>query len=209
MSQPPAPGVPPSFQPPPNYGGYSGELQSFGQPPVPTAPPPWASNPMPPAPSYAHPTAPAATLPGQRPAVVAMAATLAVTASLQWICGLSFLWLVATAGARELGTTGVDGGVYHLLNRFHYRMLDGLAWPLYLFPAVSFVLAFLLLARRQWARLAFTLTGAAAVGWLAWFVRSDLVWWVAPALYISVAVGILWTPAAHRWYGWQPERQGP
>ena len=56
---------------------------------------------------------------------------MTVTASLQWICGLSFAWLVATAGAANLALEGSEGSLFHLLNRFHYRMIDGLAWPLY------------------------------------------------------------------------------
>ena len=140
----------------------------------------------------------------QRPGVVGLSATLAATASLQWIVVLSFFWLIATAGAAQLSTSGVDGGIYHILNRFNYRMLDGLAWPLYLFPVVSFVLSMLLLARRSWARLAFTLTGAAAIAWSAWWLRADLLWWLGPAGYIAVAVVILWTTEANRWYAWRP-----
>ena len=138
-----------------------------------------------------------------------MAATMAVTASLQWVCTLSFAWLVATVGVGDLGTSGVDGGIYHILNRFNDRLLDGLAWPLYLFPAVSFVLGFVLLARRQWARWAFTLCGALALGWSAWWLRSDLLWWLAPAVYIAVSLLIVWTAAANRWYGWQAAEERP
>jgi hypothetical protein len=146
---------------------------------------------------------PRPTSPPQRPAVVGLAATLAATASLQWVCVLSFCWLVATAGAAQLGTTGVDGGLYHLLNRFNYRMLDGLAWPLYLFPVASFVLSFLLLARRSWARIAFSVTGAAALVWSAWWLWGDLEWWLIPASYIALTVLVLWTPEATRWYRWK------
>ncbi len=209
MSQPTGPGVPPDFQPPSHDGGYGGNLQNYGQQGyqglgyVPT-PPPWRPQPSA---APAAPLAPAAvqalpSSPPQRPAVVGLAATLAATASLQWVCVLSVCWLVATAGAAQLGTTGVDGGLYHLLNRFNYRMLDGLAWPLYLFPVASFVLSFLVLARREWARIAFTVTGAAALVWSAWWLRTDLEWWLIPASYIALAVLVLWTPEATRWYRW-------
>ncbi len=143
-------------------------------------------------------------VPPPRPAVVGLAATLAITASLQWICALSFFWLVATAGAAQLGTTGIDGGIYHILNRFNYRMLDGLAWPLYLFPLAAFGLSFLLLTRRSWARLAYTVVGAASLAWSAWWLRADIVWWLAPAAYVFLAVLVLWTGPANRWYGWKP-----
>lgn len=224
MSQPPFEGVPPTFSPPPQgYGGYGGELQSYGQPgydqtgygqtghgqPYPGTPvaprtQPWQVQPVPAPAGTGQLGLPHPMVPPQRPAVIGLAATLAISASLQWICVLSFSWLVATAGARQLGTSGVEGGLYHLLNRFNYRMLDGLAWPLYLFPLASFVLGFLLLARRSWARLAFTLVGGAALAWSALWLRHDLVWWLAPAGYVAVAVLVLWTRPASRWYAWRP-----
>jgi hypothetical protein len=252
-----------------SYGGYGGELQSYGQPadqdtasaapaaaavppaldrqpgPYPGSPrpsDPYAGAPAPgngypgngyPAGGYpgsvypgdgylgsaypAHPydlgqsmspgTATPATRaaqPPQRPATIGLAATLASTASLQWIGLLTFFWLLATAGVAQLGTTGVDGGVYYVLSRFSSRMLSGLAWPLYLFPLTSFVLSFLLLTRRPWTRLVFTATGAAALLWSAWWLRADLVWWLVPAGYIAVCVLVLWTAEASRWYRWRP-----
>ena len=132
--------------------------------------------------------------------MVGLAATLASTASLQWVCALSLCWLVATAGVAQLGTTGVDGGVYHTLNRISYRLREGLAWPLYLFPLASFVLSFLLLTGRAWARLAFSVTGAAALLWSGWWLRNDLIWWLIPAFYIAVATLVLWTADANRWF---------
>ena len=91
-----------------------------------------------------------------------MAATMTVTASLQWLCALSLAWLVATAGAASLSTTDVEGALYHMLRRFHLRMIEGLALPLYGFPTLAFFLGFVVLAPRTWARLALTLTGVAA-----------------------------------------------
>jgi hypothetical protein len=288
VSQPANPGVPPQFRPPTSYGGYGGELQSYGQPArqdSPSGAPAASAAPLPPAPdqqagahratppdAYSGVTYPGNTYPGntypgntypgngypgitypgngypsngsagnsygsappgsaypasaydlgqsmspasatvasrtpqppQRPATIALAATLASTASLQWIGLLTFCWLVATAGVAQLGTTGVDGGVYHVLSRFSSRMLDGLAWPLYLFPLASFVLSFLLLTRRPWTRLVFSATGAAALLWSAWWLRADLVWWLVPAGYIAVSVLVLWTADAGRWYRWRP-----
>jgi len=135
-----------------------------------------------------------------RPAVVATASTLAVTASLQWLCGLGFVWLVVVAATANLRTSGLDGAVYHLFNGIHERLLDGLAWPLFGLPLISFVTGFLVLLQRPWARLLHTLVGAAALAWSAWWLRADLTWWLIPAAYITVACLVLWTPAATRWY---------
>lgn len=216
MSQPPVPGLPPEPMPPVygGYGGYGGELQhyhaqSYPQPAVPSyfppVPPPWSSPampspPSPSAPGFARPQ----PQPPERPAVVAMAATLAVTASLQFLAALTLLWLIAVAGDDELGTTGADGVMYHMLNRFDDRMVDGLAWPLYGFPLAALVLGFLLPTRRPWTRIAFSALGLVAVAWLAWLFRSDLVWLVVPGVYIAFSSGIVWMAAASRWYRWQP-----
>jgi hypothetical protein len=133
-----------------------------------------------------------------------MAATMSVTASLQWIAALSLAWLLANEGIQQLNISGADGGIYHIMASFNFRMLDGLAWPLYLFPVASAVSGLVVLARRRWARIAFTVVGVAALGWSAWFLRDDLLWWLPPSAYIAVAVGIVWVPAANRWYGWMP-----
>lgn len=154
--------------------------------------------PMQPGMGYPYQTAPARV--EQRPAVIGMAATLAVTASLQWICGLSIAWLLAAVGSQDLGRTGLDGALFHELQRFHYRMIDGLAWPLYLFPLASFTSGFIVLVRRPWARIAHTAVGVAALAWSAWWLWDSLLWWIAPAVYILVACLILWLPAVGRWY---------
>lgn len=203
MSQPPGPWVSPEFQPPPGYGGYGGPAPGYGQQPYPDS----SYSVLPPPPAYVQPLPPVPA-PPQRPAGVGLAVTLAATASLQWVCVLSFCWLVATAGVAQLGTSGMDGGLYHALSRFSYRMLDGLAWPLYLFPLTSFVLSFLLLVRRPWTRLAFSATGAAALLWSAWWLRDALVWWFVPAVYIAVSVLVLWTREGNRWFG-RPARSDP
>jgi hypothetical protein len=141
----------------------------------------------------------------QRPAVIAMAATMTVAASLQWICVLSFAWLVATAGAASLSTRDVEGALYHMLRRFHLRMLEGLALPLYGFPTVAFVLGFVILAPRWWSRAALTVTGLAALAWSGWWLRGDILWWLPIATYIAVVCLIVWTPGATQWYR---QRQG-
>lgn len=138
-----------------------------------------------------------------RPAAVTIGATLAVSASLQWICALSLAWVTAIAGADNMSRAGEEGALFHLLKRFGYRMVDGLGWPLYLFPAASLVTGFWLLAGRPAVRLAHTALGVAALGWSAWWLRDNLSWWVSPAVYVGVACLLLWTPAANRWYARQ------
>ena len=163
----------------------------YGRPPLPQAPvPAWPGAPQPYAPVVRR----------QRPAVIAMAATMTVTASLQWLCALSLAWLVATAGAAGLSTTDVEGAVYHILRRFHLRMIEGLALPLYGFPTLAFFLGFVVLAPRVWARLALTLTGVAALAWSAWWLRNDILWWLPIGTYIGIVCLILWTPGATQWY---------
>jgi hypothetical protein len=139
----------------------------------------------------------------QRPSVITMAATLAVTGSLQWICGLSFLWLAAIAGADSLSRSGTEGAVFHLLHRFDVRMTDGLAAPLYLFPLAAFFSGFLILWQKPWTRIAHTVIGVAALGWSAWWLQNNLVWWSIAALYILIGCLLLWTPSASRWYSRQ------
>ena len=159
------------------------------------------------APSYSggQPYPPHAPAPqAQRPVAITLAATLAVTASLQWVAGLTLLWLVAVTSGRQLGTTGADGVMFHILNRFDDRMATGLAWPLYGFPLASLLLGFLLATRAHWVRIALSVVGVAAVLWLAWLFRDDLTWFLVPGAYIAVTVALLWTTAAGRWYGWRP-----
>jgi hypothetical protein len=208
--RPPGPQGAPQFSPPgsnPNASGHAGH--PYGGPPQPTAPP-WPAQqlpahqwpaqqlPVPPWPGQPQPYAPA--LRPQRPAVIAMAATMTVTASLQWLCALSLAWLVATAGASGLSSANAEAPLFHILRRFHLRMIEGLALPLYAFPTLAFFLGFVILAPRLWARLALTLTGVAALAWSAWWLRGDILWWLPIATYIAVVCLVLWTPGATQWY---------
>ncbi len=170
----------------PNYGSPPLSDQQLRQLPPPVVPRP------------ATAVAPAGSVP--RPAVIALGATLAVTASLQWICALGLAWVTATVGAGELSSSGSNGGLFHILERFNYRLLDGLAWPLFLFPLGSLVTGFLVLRQEPWTRIAHTVLGLAALGWSAWWLRDNLAWWASAALYIGTAVAVVWTPAATRWY---------
>ena len=152
----------------------------------------------PPLPPGAHP-APAAA--PQRPVGIGLATTLAVTASLQWICGLTLLWLAAVAGADSLSRSGTEGAVFHLLHRFDVRMSDGLAGPLYLLPLASLLTGLLILSQRPWTRIAHTAVGLVALGWSAWWLQDHLEWWAVGAVYIAIGCLVLWTPSASRWYG--------
>ena len=140
--------------------------------------------------------------PPQRPAVIALGSTLAVMASLQWICGLSLFWVAATITVDAFAEVDDTGALFHSLSRFTYRMLDGLAVPLYLFPLASMVTGFLVLSRRRWTRVVHTAVGLVALAWSAWWLQDNLLWWVGPAWYVLVACLVLWTPAATAWYRW-------
>jgi hypothetical protein len=138
----------------------------------------------------------------QRPAVIGMSASMTVTGSALWICALATGWLFAVAGqARLQASEDFDGQVLILLNRFSARLLDGLAIPLFGLPALAFIAVFLLLSGRRWAQLLYTVLGIGTVAWLAWWLHASPGWAVAPITYVVIAVGILWTPGALRWYG--------
>ena len=144
--------------------------------------------------------------PPQRPAVIALGCSLAVVGSLLWICSLSLLWVTAVIGTGTFAQIGDNGAVFHILNRFNDRMLDGLAIPLYLFPLASFTTGFLVLSPRPWARTLHTAVGLVALVWAAWWLWADLLWWFSAAWYVVVACLVLWTPAATAWYRWrEPE----
>ncbi len=198
----------PQFQPPHVPNPYphtppAPTLHPVVGPPAPYQPTHYLASPYPPAP------APLALAP-QRPAVIALAATLAVTASLQWICGLSLLWVTAVVGTSTFDQLGDNGAAFHILRRFEYRMLDGLALPLYLFPLASLVTGFLVLSQRPWARLVHTSVGLLALAWGAWWLQDNLLWWFSGAWYVVVACLVLWTPGATAWYrGRREERPQP
>jgi len=194
--------VPPSQPVPPSAPGYSPPIGGYTQPPMGYSP---VSTDVPP--GYLTVPQPATyvvrQLPRpQRPAVVAMSASMTVTASALWVCALALGWLLAAAlQARLQADQDFDGQVLIMLNRFSARLLDGLAIPLFGLPTVAFVAAFLLLSGRRWAQLFYTVLGAATVGWLIWWLHDRWAWAAAPIAYVVVSVVILWTPAAVRWFG--------
>lgn len=178
------------------------------------APPPgggparYAAAPPPAMPGWSTPAAPQVP---PRPGVVTAASSLAVTGSLQWLCGLSLAWVAATAGVEWLGSAGQTGAAYHALNRFHYRLVEGLAVPLYLVPVAALVFGLLLPSRLPWVRLAHTVVGAVALAGSAWMLRAHLLWWILLALYLGVATSIVWTRSATAWYRQVqlPQDRGP
>jgi hypothetical protein len=199
------------FAPPPS-GAPQFQAPAPVQPPRPYAPAPGLPAPVQPPspPGQRYPLTPVVAGPPQRPAVIALACSLAVVASLLWICGLSLLWVTAVVGTGTFAEMGDTGAVFHILNRFNYRMLDGLAVPLYLFPLASFTTGFLLLSRRRWTRTLHTAVGLAALVWAGWWLQNNLLWWFSAAWYVVVACLVLWTPGATAWYRWRaPAHFGP
>jgi hypothetical protein len=150
---------------------------------------------------------PAGVVLDQRPALVGLAVTLAVTASLLWVCGLSLFGVVALAGIDAMSPVGEEGVVFHTLDSFVLRMGDGLWVPLYGFPVASIVTGFLLLVRRPWVRLAHSAVGVTSLGWAAWWLRDSLLGWFVVALYVGTAVAVLWAPSVGRWYARGARRQ--
>jgi hypothetical protein len=181
----------------PGIGSGGGSVPGNGSPPLSDQQLRQLPPPLPPSGDPAPIAAP------QRPVGIGLATTLAVTASLQWICGFSLLWLAAVAGADALGRSGTEGAVFHLLHRFDVRMSDGLAVPLYLLPLAAMLTGFLILSQRPWTRIAHTAVGLVALGWSAWWLQDHLGWWAVGALYILIGCLVLWTPSASRWYGRQ------
>jgi hypothetical protein len=194
--------VPPSQPVPPSAPGYSPPIGGYAQPP--TGYPPISTGYQPGNPTVPQPATYVVQPPqrSQRPAVVAMSASMTVTASTLWVCALALGWLLAAAlQARLQADQDFDGQVLIMLNRFSARLLDGLAIPLFGLPVVAFVAAFLLLSGRRWAQVFYTLLGAATVGWLVWWLHARWAWAAAPIAYVVISVAILWTPAAVRWFG--------
>ncbi|RYZ27832.1 MAG: hypothetical protein EOP01_07210 [Propionibacteriaceae bacterium] len=132
--------------------------------------------------------------------------TLAVTASLLWVTGLSLFGVVALAGTDAMASAGDDGVVFHTLDQFVLRMGDGLWVPLYGFPVASIVTGFLLLTGRPWARVVHSVVGVATLGWAGWWLRDSLLAWVCVAVYVGLSVAVLWAPSVGRWYA---SRSGP
>ena len=202
---------PPGLPPDPYAGTYSGPWGAgpYGA----SSQPPSLSDDdlrrLPPPATGALARGAATTGPDQRPAVIALAVTLAVTGSLLWVCGLSLLLLVAVAGTEAMSPIGEDGYVFHTLDEIVLRMGDGLWLPLYGFPVASIVTGFMLLARRPWTRVLHTGVGLTSLGWAGWWLRDSLLAWVVVVVYVGTSVVVLWAPAVGRWYAGRSRRPRP
>jgi hypothetical protein len=137
-----------------------------------------------------------------RPLAIGVAIVLAVTGAVQWLCGVTLLWMVAVAFAGDIDTYGLDGVIFHALNRFHFRMLDGLVWPVYLVPLAALVFALAMLRRQRWARLGYTAVGVAALVLSAVWLQDTPILWLPVAAYIGLAVGLVWSAASNRWFSY-------
>jgi hypothetical protein len=201
---PERPGVGPVPVGPYGQAGY-GPAHPAAYVPGPPSAPAQPTGPMSPGGPYGT-TRPARPMPAAIPVTICMT----VTAGLLWPCALAAAWLLALAGEQELGGSNADLDIRTvlLLNHFSARLLDGLAWPLFGFPLVAVVLAFLLVIRRPWPRIAYTAWGALTLGWLAWWLQDNLLAALSPAVYIAVAVLLVWLPSVTAWLA-QPDPHRP
>jgi hypothetical protein len=93
-----------------------------------------------------------------------------------------------------------------MLSRFHLRMLQGgLAIVFFGFPTAAVVLAFFLLMRRIWPRIAISVLGGAAIVVPGLLLRDNLAWVVPWAAYIAFSCLILWAPSVSRWCESDPQ----
>jgi hypothetical protein len=145
-------------------------------------------------------------LPVQRPALITLSVVLVVTGSLLWMTALGFAWVTAYVARDGFSYTGVEGSLYHMLSRFHLRMLQGgLAIVFFGFPTAAVVLAFFLLMRRIWPRIALSVLGGAAIVVPGLLLRDSLAWVVPWAAYIAFSCLILWAPSVSRWCESDPQ----
>ena len=138
----------------------------------------------------------------QRPAMITLSLVLIVTGSLVWMAALGFVWIFVYIARDSFSYSGVEGAIYHLLEGFHLRMLQGLAFVLFGAPTAAVVLSFFLLRRARWPRIAISAVGAAGLAVCGVMLAGDLNWMIPGAAYIAFACVILWTPAVTRWCTW-------
>lgn len=135
----------------------------------------------------------------QRPAMITLSLVLIVTGSLCWMALLGFVWIFVYVARDSFGYSGVEGAFYHMLERFHLRMLQGLAVVLFGAPGLAVVLSFFLLRRSQWPRIAINALAVVGVVACGILLADDLNWMIPGVVYIAFACLILWTPAVNRW----------
>jgi hypothetical protein len=113
----------------------------------------------------------------QRPILVAASACMTIAGSTTWLAALSLSWLVARYGRQEFNTANPgEAALYYVLQRFDDRMTA--VWP----------------------RTAYTVLGLGAMGFVTWWWWDT--WWVyvTPVTFIALALLMVWTPAASRWF---------
>lgn len=135
----------------------------------------------------------------QRPAMITLSLVLIVTGSLCWMALLGFVWIFVYVARDSFGYSGVEGAFYHLLERFHLRMMQGLAVVLFGAPGLAVVLSFFLLKRAAWPRIAMSALGVLSILAAGVMLSGQLHWLVPGVVYIAFACLILWTPAVSRW----------
>ncbi|HOB04571.1 MAG TPA: hypothetical protein PKM36_04795 [Propionibacteriaceae bacterium] len=151
--------------------------------------------------SYPQPPAPQGTKrPMQRPVAVAAAACMTISGTTTWLAGLGLTWLTARYGRESFNTANAgESALYYILQRYDDR-LTAIWPPLIGFPIAAFLVAFLLPTRSRSPRRVHTLLGIGACAFIAWWWWG--VWWAmaAPIAFIALAVLLVWTPAANRWF---------
>lgn len=146
----------------------------------------------------------------QRPVQVTVSITLAVTGSMVWMSGLAMVWLFVVLLRRNLDYDQPgESPLYYMVERFHLKLLEGLAWPLFGFPLAAVVLAFFLLLRRSWPRIAFSAWGGVSLLVTVVMLRANLTLLLPGIVYIAFTCLILWTPSVSRWYARDSGGPGP
>lgn len=198
-----------------SYQDYQPSGGSWGTTPqrpavVPPAAPAQQAPPVPapaPAPSMPVPGAYPAPRPlfVERPGSVGTSVAMTVSASLEWVVLVGFLWLLARTRDEVIPTNvQPDSAVYHLLERLDL-FLSYYGWlPVLGVPLVASILALQLFSRRPWVRIAYTAWGLLTIGLGIWLFRAHATMMTTAALFIVADVSMTWTPAVTRWLASRP-----
>lgn len=131
--------------------------------------------------------------------MLTLSLVLIITGSMLLMTELALVWLFVYMARDGLGYSGTDGVFYHMLERFHLQMLEGLAVVGFGCPGAAVMLSFFLLLRKPWPRIAISLLGAGSIVAAAVVLSDHLTWVIPVGIYIAFAVVILWTPAVSAW----------
>ncbi|QDP98445.1 hypothetical protein FOE78_23340 [Microlunatus elymi] len=135
----------------------------------------------------------------QRPAMITLSLVMIITGSLLWMAALGFTWIFAYVARGSFAYGGAEGAIYHMLESFHLRMINGLAAVLFGAPAVAVVMSFFLLKRAPWPRIVISAVGVVSIVLAGALLSNELIWILPGAAYIAFACLILWTPAVSQW----------